>query len=253
MKVLNLGCGTKASDLAVNIDWSIMLRLKANPYGRRVARILLTNQRWERFLSLSSNVLVYDLRKGIPFEDGEIDAVYSSHLIEHIDRHKVVGFLDEIKRVLKPGGIIRIVTPDMESLARRYLDHLDLCVDGRGNPSEHDHFIGDIIEQMVRREAAGTTRQPRLRRFLENLILGDARKRGETHQWLYDRVNIRVIFETCGFRDVHFTSYRKSGIPNWSSYGLDETNVGGEEYKPNSLYVEARKRSDGEEVANHAA
>ena len=47
---------------------------------------------------------------------------------------------------------------------------------------QHDDYVGAIIEQCVRKEAAGTSKQKNVRRFIENIILGDARKRGETHQ-----------------------------------------------------------------------
>ena len=53
--------------------------------------------------------MVHDLSKGIPFDDNSVDVVYHSHLLEHIDRKNVPTFLKEIRRVLKPRGIHRIV------------------------------------------------------------------------------------------------------------------------------------------------
>jgi hypothetical protein len=134
----------------------------------------------------------------------------------------------------------RIVVPDLEVLCRRYLDHLDRLGDDAGEAAEHDSYVAAMIEQMVRREAAGTREQPSLRRFVENLLLGDARRRGETHQWMYDRVNLGTVLRETGFRDISVVDYRTSRIPGWGDIRLDELE-NGEEYLPDSLYMEAVK------------
>ncbi len=77
-------------------------------------------------------------------------------------------------------------------------------------------------------------------RTIDRLILGDARKRGETHQWMYDRVNLPNLLRSLGYRDVRVERYDTSSIPGWNRFGLDR-NEGGGEYKPESLYVEAFK------------
>ena len=51
--------------------------------------------------------------------------VYSSHFLEHIPRDQVAPFLQECWRILKPGGVLRIVVPDLENLCRIYLYHRD--------------------------------------------------------------------------------------------------------------------------------
>jgi hypothetical protein len=78
-----------------------------------------------------------------------------------------------------------------------------------------------------------------MRRKLENLLLGDARKRGETHQWMWDRVSLTRELLAAGFTDPRVMTNTESEIPDWRGYGLDEDSDGSE-YKPGSLYVEAR-------------
>lgn len=86
---------------------------------------------------------------------------------------------------------------------------------------QHDDYIAAMIEQSVRKEAFSARHKKPLRRYLENLVLGDARKRGETHQWMYDRINLRELLERLGYRNITIQDYRTSQIPNWQQYNLD--------------------------------
>jgi len=242
LQILNLGCGYRTSDRCTNIDWSIPVRLKGSRVGRRLARMVLSGDRHREFQQMSDNVMRHDLRKGIPFEDNSVDAVYHSHVLEHIDRQAVPGFLAEVLRVLKPGGLHRVVVPDLEAQARAYLDTLDKAISNGTGAEEHEESVHVLIEQMVRREAWGTSQAKPLRRRLENRLLGDARSRGETHQWMWDRVSLPHELEVAGFTDPRIMTNTESQIPDWRGFGLDET-ADGQEYKPGSLYVEARKQN----------
>jgi SAM-dependent methyltransferase len=242
MKILNLGCGTKPSTSpeAVNIDWSIYLRMRKNPVLRAMAPLFLKGDRYKRFAALPDNILVHDLSKGIPFASGSVDVVYHSHLLEHLDRHTARALLLEVKRVLKPGGIHRIAVPDFEVLCKNYVRHVAACDADPARAAEHDEFIAAMIDQAVRRESVGTSLQSPLRRRVENLLLGDARKRGETHQWMYDRISLGHLLTSLGYRDPQVHRYDTSQIPDWNSYGLD-LDASGNQYMPASLYMEARK------------
>lgn len=240
MQILNLGCGTKTSPKVTNIDWSIYLSIKQNWFLRNLSPFFLNKERQEKLLKLDKNVLVHDIRNGLPFEDNSIDAVYHSHVFEHIDRSIAPSFSKEILRVLKPGGIHRIVVPDMEYLGKAYVNHLTQIEENPSLLGNHEDYISQIIEQMVRKEAYGTSRQPLLRKWVENVILGDARKRGETHQWMYDTFTLSFLLTQVGFKEIRKVSYLESSIPDWTSFGLDQ-NENGDEYLRNSLYLEARK------------
>jgi SAM-dependent methyltransferase len=243
MRILNLGCGTKLSSSpdVTNIDWSPYLLLKQNAVLRRVAPLLLDPPRRRRFAAMGDNVLRHDLAKGIPAASGTIDAVYHSHLLEHLDRDVAPQFLLEVKRVLKPGGIHRIVVPDFERLCSEYLTHVGACDRDPSNVAEaqaHDGYIGAVIEQSVRRGAFASRQHPRTRRMVEDFLIGDARRRGETHQWMYDRISLAALLTQLGYREPRLQTYASSSIPGWPRYGLD-TDDAGQEYKPGSLYLEA--------------
>ena len=240
MQILNLGSGWRTSPYCVNIDWSMYLRAKTSRIGSALAPVVLKGERLERFRSLDENIVVHDLRRGIPAEDNSVDVVYHSHLLAHIDHDRVPGFFAEIRRVLVSNGIHRIVVPDLERLAREYLAHLDTCIAGEGSDRNHDGYVAAMIELMVRKESVGSSQQPRLARLVENALLGDARRRGETYQWMYDRANLGYSLTEGGFRSISVVDHVTSAIPDWDAIGLDLGADGGA-YKPGSLYVECFK------------
>ncbi|MDP3405086.1 MAG: class I SAM-dependent methyltransferase [Brevundimonas sp.] len=53
---------------------------------------------------------------------GSMDAVYSSHNLEHVYPHEVAIVLAEFRRVLKPGGHVLLTCPDLVATARAILD-----------------------------------------------------------------------------------------------------------------------------------
>lgn len=240
--ILNLGCGFHACahPNVVNIDWSIYIRARASRLGRLVAPMLLKGERRQRFERLPPNVLAYNLKNGIPFPDQSVDVVYHSHVLEHIERDLVPGFLREVFRVLRRGGIHRIVVPDLEVLCRRYVENLEIASGDPEARARHDLFIGSMFEQCVRRHPGATRGMSPHRRFIHELLFGDARRRGETHQWMYDRVNLSHLLEEAGFTNVRIVGPRESRVPQWDLLNLDVDESGGPR-KPHSLYVEAER------------
>lgn len=75
-----------------------------------------------------SEVIVF-LEKRLPFGDGSLERIYLEHVLEHVSYETALHFLKEARRVLQPGGVVRIAVPDLEELASAYLDdnwrHLD--------------------------------------------------------------------------------------------------------------------------------
>jgi predicted SAM-dependent methyltransferase len=64
--------------------------------------------------------VVWDLSKGLPFPDSSCAAVFSEHFIEHITKPDAARLLSECYRILKPGGVLRVSTPDAELFLRSY-------------------------------------------------------------------------------------------------------------------------------------
>jgi predicted SAM-dependent methyltransferase len=128
MKLLNLGCGNRYHPSWVNVD--------IHPTG--------------------PSVVVHDLERGIPFPDNSFSAVYHSHLLEHLPKADAPGFLRECLRVLQPGGILRVVVPDLEKIARLYLEALDGALKGdEVAETRYDWILLEMLDQMVRDQSGG--------------------------------------------------------------------------------------------------
>ena len=128
MKCLNIGCGSRFHPEWTNID--------ANPN--------------------SPNVQAHDCHKGLPFPDHSFDVVYHSHVLEHFAKTEAARFVQECFRVLKPGGIIRVAVPDLESLARLYLCAIDKAAAGDTQwQHNYDWLMLELYDQTVRNRSGG--------------------------------------------------------------------------------------------------
>ena len=78
----------------------------------------------------------------LPFDDDSVELIYFSHGLEHVKKQDVEAVVLEFKRVLCPGGTLRLSVPDFEALADLYqfgdvsLTRLG-CING-GQDSEYD-------------------------------------------------------------------------------------------------------------------
>jgi predicted SAM-dependent methyltransferase len=66
--------------------------------------------------------LVWDVTRGLPFDDASISLIHSEDFIEHISLQAGTDLFRESFRVLVPGGVMRLLTPSLHAFARCYLD-----------------------------------------------------------------------------------------------------------------------------------
>lgn len=117
---LNLGSGARATpgwvciDRSPNIILSRHVRLKAILYRLRLLRVGHMEP-WDR------QVVRGDIRS-LKFGDGSVAAVYSSHVLEHLYFEDAKRVLAEIRRVLKPGGVLRLALPNAVEHARELVE-----------------------------------------------------------------------------------------------------------------------------------
>jgi SAM-dependent methyltransferase len=239
--MVNLGSSARTAPGWTNIDSSFILRMGRHP---RLSRFLwkiglISSDRYARIQNVNSGCVVWNLVNGVPYPDETFDVVYHSHLLEHIDRDRAPGFLSECFRVLKRGGVIRVVVPDLEQLGRAYVRALDGPSDPAANP-EYQAALVEMFEQMVTQTPPLRRSRPWLVRVLETLLIGDTARSGTLHRWMYDRFSLASLLRKAGFAEVTTLDHRTSGIGAWESFGLD-VEKDGVPYKPGSIYLEARR------------
>jgi len=124
-------------------------------------------------VSRDPQVEACDLRRGLPAADNQYDMVYHSHVLEHLTPEDGGRLIAECQRVLKPGGILRIVVPDLEQIAHRYLQALEAAWQEppASLPASHpaldhpphapprdavyDWFQLELLDQLVRQQSGG--------------------------------------------------------------------------------------------------
>ncbi len=124
LNYLNVGCGSKYHPDWINID------LNSN----------------------SGYVIPYNIRKGLPFPNDTFEVLYHSHFLEHLQKREAEKFIGECYRVMKKGGIIRIVVPDLETIIRNYLTFLEQNLENPTQTSQENYewTMIELYDQSVR-------------------------------------------------------------------------------------------------------
>lgn len=113
--------------------------------------IFVDSPDWANFdFSAALGVQRTNLLGRLPLADDSAHLVYSSHFLEHIPKPKVESFLRECFRVLKLGGVLRLVLPDLEEMARTYLRLRD-----DGKHEQADFLVLEMVDQCVRSQSGG--------------------------------------------------------------------------------------------------
>jgi predicted SAM-dependent methyltransferase len=95
--MLNVGCGTDYKEGWINID----------------------NNTDDNIENLDLN---WDLRNPLPFDDNSVDYIFNEHFIEHLTVEEGIHVNQDFLRVLKPGGVLRMATPDLTLAVDKYLN-----------------------------------------------------------------------------------------------------------------------------------
>ncbi len=79
---------------------------------------------WERYVQHREGIFrklrYVDLTRPLPFNDGSVQAFFSSHVLEHLYFAEVEALIREMQRCLVTGGICRVVVPDLDKLIALY-------------------------------------------------------------------------------------------------------------------------------------
>src|SRR6266481_6364956 len=120
MDRLNLGCGPNAPANWVNVDGSWNGWLSSHVYLRKILNALGIISENSLAAQWIVQPLVHDLTRPLPFKENSIAVIYGAHVLEHLYLADAQRLLVECKRVLRPGGLIRLVVPDLRSMVTTY-------------------------------------------------------------------------------------------------------------------------------------
>jgi predicted SAM-dependent methyltransferase len=162
--------------------------------------------------------LQHDSTEPYPIEDESFDWAYSEHFIEHLEPDAAIAWLAEVGRVLKPGGIMRVTTPNLTRYVRAYVD--------RGDP-----FYEANREALAKLRVYQGQEVPDRRAWMVNGIFYNW-----GHRWIYDFGELRHALGEAGFDRDSVTEHSFSEGSVSEVAALD-----GEGRAHESIYVEARR------------
>jgi predicted SAM-dependent methyltransferase len=178
MTRFHLGCGTNFLRGWLNIGhWNHLEQ------GKIYANV---NETEGTFL------LNHDLRFGIPADSGSLDAIYHSHLLEHLTYLEGLEFLQRCFDALKPGGLHRLIMPDLEAFAKAYVTNDDLLLQ-----KYKEHVLASRAE---------------LYQTKASIFMGMLHNHG--HQCGYDWETLKWALERTGFTRIRRTLFQESNLPD---------------------------------------
>jgi predicted SAM-dependent methyltransferase len=128
-------------------------------------------------------VVAWDLTKTLPIKDGQVDFIFSEHFIEHVSLDQGTKLIRDCFRVLRPGGVLRVSTPDLRAVIDEYLD---MRVDRWANVDWHPSTPCQMVNEALR-------------------LWG--------HLFVYDFAELAAAFEVAGFVSVRRQTWRESEHP----------------------------------------
>ena len=168
------------------------------------------------------DVVYLDATEHFPFDDNTFDYIMAEHMIEHVEYQAAQLMLRECFRVLKPGGRVRVATPDLRVLLALYSgDKTDV----------QRHYIEWAVARFM----------PEVRECQDVFVINNF-FRAWGHCFLYDQETLHHALSTSGFREIMFYKPGDSRDPmlkNLESHGRE---LGAEDINRfETIVVEGRK------------
>lgn len=176
------GCGLSAPEGWLNFDASPTLRMQRLPAIGAVAP----------GVKFPAAVRYGDVVSGLPVASGSADAAYCSHVLEHLSFSDCKRALKETLRILKPGGVFRMVLPDLAVLVGNY------------NAAAGD---AEAANRFMRNTLLGVESRPRGLKGLMRSWLGNAE-----HLWMWDYPSLSAELAAAGFTGIRRAVFGDSGL-----------------------------------------
>jgi predicted SAM-dependent methyltransferase len=152
------------------------------------------------------DVAFLDATVRFPFDDGTFDYVFSEHQIEHIPYKHGQFMLQECFRVLKPGGRVRIATPNMAKILALYTDHPD---------ERQQRYIRWSVDRNSK-DVGIYSGAHVINTFFTSW----------GHRFIYDTTTMSQLMASAGFVDIREHPPEKSDDPNLTGIELHAKEIG---------------------------
>jgi predicted SAM-dependent methyltransferase len=174
-----------------------------------------------------NKIVFVDAAKAYPLDNETFDYIFSEHQIEHISETDARAMLHESFRVLRPGGRIRIATPDLAAIVGLWDDPLS-------DPERH--YINWVMARFRPNVRSGNRRC-----YVINHMFTDHK-----HQFIYDYETLATMLSDIGFIDVTRREVGESDDPVLCGVETHGSAIGDEEVNRfETLVVEATRPSVG--------
>lgn len=156
----------------------------------------------------------------LPYDDNQVDLIFTSHTLEHIYPQRLKYVLDEFYRVLKPGACLRIVVPDISKAIKAYVD-ADYSFFARSevSPRFADAPLGGQLASWFYSQ-----------RLDSEVVSG----KGEGHVHCFDYEYMEWWLLKTGFKKVWQSSFRSSIVEELRGENFDR-------YEHESIFIECIK------------
>jgi len=183
---LHLGCGLTAPEDWLNVDGSLQVLFAQRPRLKQALVSIGLYPRSQAAIPWPTNVLRLDLRKRLPFPNEHFVAIYSSHTFEHLFRDEALVLAKECYRVLRAGGVCRIVMLDLADAVQKYLQKSS---QRNGADCAADQFMDELgVHSRARKSGL--------------LGLYHSSLGYHQHKWRYDANSLKQLLSDAGFSDV---------------------------------------------------
>lgn len=147
-----------------------------------------------------SSIFFLDATKKFIFPDGTFEYVFSEHHIEHISYKHTQVMLDEVFRVMKPGGYFKVNTPDLYKYISNYTNRTLYL------PVIKNHVNDWIYSGFAKASTYIPADEHYEAHFINDLFLN------YEHQFIYDEQALKTLLEKAGFVNISNLNMAKSCI-----------------------------------------
>ncbi len=168
------------------------------------------------FVLHNKHTVFLDGTKPFPISDNSFQYIFCEHMIEHIPHADAQNMLKECRRVLKPGGVLRIATPNFAFIMSLY-----------NNPgAEQKEYIQWISRTIMLNKIA-----PRACDVINNAF------HAWGHQFLYDAETLELDLEAAGFKEIVPERYNESRHPRLRQIEKHGVNSGSEQMAIRETFI----------------